>query len=73
MSETNRPNYVCPKCGCREYDAEPIHTTGGTVSRMLNYQNKRFMAVSCRQRGYTELYREMTSKADNVFDLFFGS
>ena len=39
MSETSKPSYVCPKCGCRQYVAEPIHTTGGTLSRMLNYQN----------------------------------
>ena len=73
MSETSKPSHVCPKCGCRQYDAEPIHTTGGTLSRMLNYQNKRFIAVSCSQCGYTELYRETSDRAGNIIDLFFGA
>jgi len=72
MSESTSRQYQCTKCGCHEYDAEPIHTTGGTVSRMFNYQNKRFMAVSCRHCGYTELYREVSGTGSDILDLFFG-
>ena len=46
MSEQKSRQYECPKCGGHLYDTEPIHTTGGTVSRMFNYQNKRFLAVT---------------------------
>lgn len=72
MSEQQNRQYECPKCGCHLYDAEQIHTTGGTVARMFNYQNKRFVAVSCRHCGYTELYRETSDTASNFLDLFFG-
>ena len=73
MSEQKSREYECPKCGGHLYDTEPIHTTGGTLSRMLNYQNKRFIAVSCTQCGYTELYRETSDRAGNIIDLFFGA
>ena len=72
MSEQKFRQYECPKCGGHLFDTEPIHTTGGTVSRMFNYQNKRFLAVTCRHCGYTELYRETSSTGSDILDLFFG-
>ena len=43
--------YVCPKCGCREYEADRLQATGGNFAKIFDIQNKRFVTVSCRQCG----------------------
>ena len=68
---------LAPKGTGKSYVFEKISKrgwliTGGTVSRMFNYQNKRFLAVTCRHCGYTELYRETGSTGSDILDLFFG-
>ena len=70
--QQQRIQYVCPKCGCRSYEQETIHTTGGTLARMFDVQNKRFVAVSCRQCGYTELYKANSATGLNVLDFLMN-
>ena len=60
--------YICPKCGCTEYDTDRIQTTGGNFSKVFDIQNKRFTAVICRQCGYTEFYNEDPSLGWNIID-----
>ena len=55
--------YVCPKCGCREYEADRLQATGGNFAKIFDIQNKRFVTVSCRQCGYTELYKALDRSA----------
>ena len=50
--------YICPKCGCTEYD----------ISKVFDIQNKRFTAVICRQCGYTEFYKDNPSMGWNIID-----
>lgn len=64
--------YVCPKCGCLEYDSEQVQTTGGNLSRIFDIQNKRFMAIECRNCGYTELYRANSSTGMDILDFLMG-
>lgn len=64
--------YVCPKCGSSEYITDTIQTTGGNLSKFFDVQNKKFLAVSCAKCGYTELYREDSSMASNIFDFLIG-
>ena len=64
--------YVCPKCGSSEYVTDTIQTTGGNLSKFFDVQNKKFLAVSCAKCGYTELYREDSSMASNIFDFLIG-
>lgn len=64
--------YVCPKCGSSEYVTDTIQTTGGNLSKFFDVQNKKFLAVSCANCGYTELYREDSSMASNIFDFLIG-
>ncbi len=65
-------NYVCPKCGRREYELDEIRTTGGGISKLLDVQNKKFTAVTCAKCKYTEFYKAKTSMLGNIFDLFVG-
>ena len=64
--------YRCQKCGCTEYIAETIQTTGGTFSKFFDVQNRKFITVSCKSCGYTELYRKESSTASNVLDFLIG-
>lgn len=64
--------YVCPKCGCMQYETDQIQATGGNLSKLFDIQNKRFITVSCVQCGYTELYRAQTSAGMNILDFLVG-
>ncbi len=65
-----RQEYLCPKCGNKQYQADQIRTTGGALAKIFDVQNKKFTAVSCTRCGYTELYKGRTSTVGNVFDFF---
>jgi len=64
----NQQRYVCIKCGNTQYEIETIRTTGGTFSRLFDVQNKKFTAVSCKNCGFTELYKGRSSGLGNVVD-----
>jgi uncharacterized protein len=57
------------KDGGKKAEIDNIRTTGAGFTRYFNIQNRRFIAVSCTNCGYTELYRKgKTSGASNVLD-----
>lgn len=60
--------YVCSKCGGREYEKDQIHTTGGNFAKLFDVQNKKFVTISCVRCGYTELFRAKSSTAMNILD-----
>ncbi|MDJ0840061.1 MAG: zinc ribbon domain-containing protein [Acidobacteriota bacterium] len=62
--------YVCDKCGGREYDQDEFRATGSGLAKIFDVQNKKFATISCRNCGYTELYKRTTSTAGNVLDFF---
>lgn len=66
----NRNNYTCPKCGNRTYQLDQMRATGGTWSKILDIQNKKFTSVTCERCTYTEFYKAKTSAMSNIFDLF---
>ena len=39
--------YICPKCGCHEYDSDQFQATGGNFAKLFDVQNKKFITVSC--------------------------
>ena len=53
--------FVCPKCGCHEF-----------INDLFDVQNKRFITVSCKQCGFTEIYREETDSGMNILDFLIG-
>ncbi len=65
--------FTCAKCGHNECEVNDMSTTSGMMSRMVNLQNRRFSAVSCRRCYYTELYKTNSSGLRNVFDLLVGA
>jgi hypothetical protein len=64
--------YVCPKCGSREHTIDTISTTGRLLSRIFNFQGKKFTAVICKRCTYTELYKTNSRVIENVFDFISG-
>ena len=54
--ENQHQQYVCPKCGCTEFEHDQFQATGGNF------------AISCAQCGYTELYRAASSDGWNILD-----
>ena len=67
-----RQQYVCPKCGNMEYEADQFQATGGNFAKLFDVQNKKFITISCCQCGYTELYKEMSDGAMDVLDFLIG-
>lgn len=65
-------SWKCPKCGNEEYEKDQLQATGGNFSKGFNVQNKKFITISCKKCGYTELYREETSAGMNIFDFLMN-
>jgi predicted nucleic-acid-binding Zn-ribbon protein len=62
-------SFQCVKCGSKKAEVDNIRTTGSGFTRFFNIQNRKFVAVSCTECGFTELYRTgKTSGASNVLD-----
>ncbi len=57
--------YVCAKCGNKEYTADQFQATGGNFAKIFDIQNKKFATISCTRCGYTELYNLKTSDGWN--------
>ena len=61
--------YQCPKCGGRKAESDEIRTTGSGFTKYFNIQNRKFIAVSCSNCGFTEFYKGIRSSgASNVLD-----
>lgn len=68
--------FLCAKCGATGAKVKRFAATGTGLSKIFNVQHNRFIAVSCRQCGYIELYDpevfEGKNTAADVFDVLFG-
>lgn len=68
--------FVCAKCRASGGSVRRIATTGTGISRLFDIQRNRFIAVSCRRCGYTELYEPHVlgdqAQAMDVLDTLFG-
>jgi predicted nucleic-acid-binding Zn-ribbon protein len=62
-------SFVCAKCQHTSFSTDEIRATG-KYSRFFDMQNKKFMAVSCDECGFTEIYKGNSSTLGNIFDLF---
>ena len=71
MNET-RVTFQCAKCGSLDYETDEFRAVGGNFAKFFDVQNKKFATVSCKQCGYTEIYRGSTSTLGNIFDFFAG-
>ncbi len=64
--------YKCAKCGCTEYEQDQMRATGGVFAKMFDIQNKKFVTVSCKECGYTEIYKKKNRRGSNIADWFIG-
>lgn len=62
----------CVKCGGTDFSTAQISTAGGVISRLFNFQYKRFNALSCTSCGYTEFYKAGSSTWANIADILAG-
>lgn len=67
-----KQQYVCPKCGNRDYEQDQFQATGGDFARLFDVQNRKFITISCTHCGYTELYKAKSADGMNVLDFLFG-
>jgi predicted nucleic-acid-binding Zn-ribbon protein/peroxiredoxin len=66
-------SYRCAKCDYTDYEINEISTASGMLSRLFNFQHRRFSGVTCRQCKYTEFYKMDSGALRNVLDLMVGS
>ena len=65
--------YKCSKCKWLEYESGEMRVSGGLWTKIFNIQNKKFITVSCKDCGYTDIYKaSKTRTAENVFDFFMN-
>lgn len=65
--------WTCVKCKCEEHDTDQFQATGGSFAKIFDVQNKKFITVSCKNCGYTEIYKASTSTGMNILDFFMGN
>lgn len=65
--------YICPKCQNTSYETDQFQATGGNLAKIFDVQNKKFITVTCRRCGYTELYKAETSDGWNILDFLIGN
>ena len=64
-------NWLCLKCGNKEYEVSEMRVAGGFWAKIFNIQNKKYTSVSCSKCSYTEFYKNQSaSKLVNAFDFF---
>jgi len=61
-------NWSCPKCSNTSYHQDELRATGGILAKLVDVQNRKFTTVSCKECGYTEMYRRNSSTVGNIID-----
>ena len=64
--------FVCVKCGCRNYEADQFQATGGNFAKIFDIQNKKFVTISCANCGYTELYKNINDQGMDILDFLLN-
>lgn len=65
--------WKCIKCKCEEFEHDQFQATGGSFAKVFDIQNKKFITISCKKCGYTELYKSNTGASMNILDFLLGS
>ena len=68
-----RRNWQCPKCDQHEYEVGQFAATSGTIlSRMFNFQSRKFSTITCKKCQFTEIYKTTSGKLVTFLDIFSG-
>ena len=70
MSTTQNQEYKCAKCQHNQYETGQFRAAGGFWGKIFDVQNKRFNTLSCKNCGYTEIYKANSHAASNILDFF---
>ena len=65
-------SWKCAKCGHEEFEKDQFQATGGDFAKIFNVQNKKFITVSCKECGYTELYKQGSGAGMNILDFLMN-
>ncbi len=68
----DKKQYVCVKCGCTEFENDQFQATGGNFAKIFDVQNKKFITISCKRCGYTELYKANSDSGWNILDFLLN-
>ncbi len=60
------------KCQNQTFDQGEMRATGGFFSKLFDIQTNKFTTVTCKNCGFTELYKRSSSMAGNVLDFLVG-
>lgn len=78
LEERFQSEYRCSKCGSIGAETKKLAMSGTGLSRMFDIQMNKYLFVSCRSCGFTEVYNlhilEGKGKFDamDIFDMLFG-
>jgi len=76
LDDQLRERFVCSKCKSSGALVKRFAATGTGFSKMFDIQHNHFIAVSCKNCGFTEIYNpEVLEGKDglgNLFDILFG-
>jgi predicted nucleic-acid-binding Zn-ribbon protein len=68
--------FVCSKCKSQGATTKRFSAAGTGISKLLDIQHNAFIAVSCRNCGYTEVYDptvlEGKKHLGTILDVLFG-
>ena len=68
--------FICAKCNSTGASVKRISASGTGLSKMFDIQHNTFIAASCNNCGYTEIYNpeilEGKDKAGAILDILFG-
>lgn len=62
--------YACPKCDCKGYEPSEMYVATDKFESMTDVESGKFVAISCLECGFTELYKGNTEAS--IFDYFLG-
>lgn len=75
LEEQFAGRFACPKCKQKGAEVKRVATTGAGISKLLDIQHNQFLAVSCRNCGFTEFYNpsmlEGNRTLGTVLDILF--
>jgi len=68
--------FVCPKCSASGGSVKRIAMSGTGLSRFFDIQHNRFIVVSCKNCGFSEMYNpeimEGKKTLSDILDFIFG-
>ncbi|MBP97373.1 GTP-binding protein [Candidatus Poribacteria bacterium] len=67
MEESKK--WECPKCQNSTCQTDEIAATGTGLTKFMNMQNRKFVAITCDRCKYTEFYKGESSMLSNILDI----